>query len=203
MPSFNYTVDVEINNGEEKLMTLMMVDTVLLCGNGDDGRGEQPRFETVEDELRSADYFSDFEKRLASVSASPVPYIIVSGHHEVWSAGEVGPITCLVDRLRPLLHKYNVSAYFCGHDHNMQHLEDDYLGHTVEYVVSGASNTVDANLTHVDSVPPKSLKFAWIDKSQILNGALVVAQASRENITLTYYETTGKALYQTVIRPRF
>lgn len=180
-----------------------MVDTVLLCGTGDYEAGSQPRFESAEAESRASDYFSELEKRLAAVAATKVPYIIVSGHHQVWSVGEVGPIQCLVDRLRPLLHTYNVTAYMCGHDHNMQHLTDDYLGSKVNYIISGASNTVDPNATHTDSVPPGALKFVWTDKSQLLKGAFVVAQASRKNITLTYTDTSGNSLYQTFFYPRF
>lgn len=180
-----------------------MVDTVLLCGMGDDDDGQQPRFESEEDARRASDYFDALEKRLAAVAVTRVPYIIVSGHHEVWSIGHVGPVQCLVDRLRPLLHTYNVTAYFCGHEHDMQYLRDDYLGSSVGYVVSGAANFVDPNATHTDSVPPGSLKFYWADKTEILKGSFVVAQASRRNITLTYIDTDGKSLYQTYLYPRF
>lgn len=48
------------------------------------------------------------------------PYLLVSGHFPVYSVAEHGPTKCLVDRLRPLLHQYRVTAYLCGHDHNLQ-----------------------------------------------------------------------------------
>ena len=47
-------------------------------------------------------------------------YLIVAGHYPVFSVAEHGPTQCLLDRLLPLLYKYHVSAYFCGHDHNIQ-----------------------------------------------------------------------------------
>ena len=203
IPSYNYTIDVDTKNGKETLISILMIDTVLMCGNSPYEGPGQPMFASLEAKHAAADYWSDFEQRLATIASSSVPYIIVSGHFPVWSIAEHGPTKCLVERLRPLLHKYNVSAYFCGHDHNLQHIRDDYLGHTVDYVVSGASNFIDDNTTHIDSIPPKSLQFNWADKSKVVNGGFVMAQATRQNITLTFYETTGKTLYQTVIRPRF
>lgn len=48
------------------------------------------------------------------------PYLVVGGHYPIYSVAEHGPTQCLIDRLRPLLYKYNATTYLCGHDHNLQ-----------------------------------------------------------------------------------
>ena len=64
----------------------------------------------------------------------------------VWSVAEHGPTEILVHRLRPLLMKYNVTAYFCGHDHNAQHIHES--GISVEYFVTGAAHKTDPSEAH-------------------------------------------------------
>ena len=69
---------------------------------------------------RSEEQWTWLEKTLSSSKAH---YLIVGGHFPVWSIAEHGPTQCLVDRLKPLLEKYKVTAYISGHDHNLQVIE--------------------------------------------------------------------------------
>ena len=68
-------------------------------------------------------YFSlkcSFELIFSFVRSFSAPYLVAAGHFPVYSIAEHGPTKCLVDRLQPLLHQYKATAYFCGHDHNLQ-----------------------------------------------------------------------------------
>ena len=131
-----------------------------------------------------------------------IPYVIVAGHFPVWTIGEHGPTKCLVDQLRPLLHKYKVSAYMSGHDHSLQHLTDTYLNTTVQYIISGAGSKLVSSTANINNVPANSLKFNWPKGFEILNGGFVFAKATRQALSIQYMKADGTVLYQTNILPR-
>ena len=61
---------------------------------------------------------------------------IVFGHHPVFSASDKhGNTPDMIRKVKPLLEKYNAQFYFCGHDHDFQHLREK--GNKVDYVVTG------------------------------------------------------------------
>jgi tartrate-resistant acid phosphatase type 5 len=63
------------------------------------------------------------------------PFLVVMGHHPVFSNGPHGDHKLLVRDWEPLLRKHKVHLYLAGHDHDMQHLEFD--GHPTSFVLSG------------------------------------------------------------------
>ena len=61
---------------------------------------------------------------------------VVFGHHPVFSASKThGNTPEMIQRVKPLLEKYHAQFYFCGHDHDFQHLREN--GKDLEYVVTG------------------------------------------------------------------
>ena len=68
-------------------------------------------------------------------------WIFVIGHHPVFSASHKhGNTPELIKKFKPLFDKYNVDFYFCGHDHDMQHLRP--AGSKVDYIVTGSGGEV-------------------------------------------------------------
>ncbi len=54
--------------------------------------------------------------------------------HLIYFRAMPGPTPAMVSRVKPMLEQYRVAAYFCGHDHDMQLLND---GNGVDYFVVG------------------------------------------------------------------
>jgi 3',5'-cyclic AMP phosphodiesterase CpdA len=67
-------------------------------------------------------------------------WIIVFGHHPVYSASQKhGNTEEMITRVKPLLDKYRVQFYFCGHDHDFQHLREK--NGEVDFMVTGTGGT--------------------------------------------------------------
>ncbi len=73
---------------------------------------------------------------------------------------------------------------------------------TVEYILSGAANFNDNSTEHINDIPMDSLKFQWTSEHSLLFGGMALVQANEKNMTITYFESTGKELYQLYIFPR-
>ena len=56
------------------------------------------------------------------ISQSKADWVLVVGHHPVYSGGHYPGGAGVAEALVPLFKTHGVAAYFDGHDHNMQHL---------------------------------------------------------------------------------
>lgn len=115
----------------------------------------------------------------------------------------------------PLLHKYKVSAYLSGHDHNLQHLSSSNQGSTVEYFVVGTNALNHYSIENINTVPSGSLKFQWPTKSDYINGGFLMIQADSKSMKFNFIKSsprtflgipiggyTTSILYTKVILPR-
>jgi 3',5'-cyclic AMP phosphodiesterase CpdA len=80
---------------------------------------------------------------------------LVFGHHSIFSSNiKEGNKTELIQRIKPILEKYNVQFYISGHDRDLQHLKES--GRKLDYMVIGASSETQPSSTSEMSLFSKS-----------------------------------------------
>ena len=115
-----------------------------------------------------------------SLAASKASWKIVFGHHPIHSAGEGhGDQPELVAALLPLLAKYQVQAYFAGHDHDLQHLQAS----GVHLFVSGAGS---------EHRPVKGVPQS---KFHVASSGFAMASLRANELELRLIDNQGKLLY--------
>ncbi|XP_068445347.1 tartrate-resistant acid phosphatase type 5a [Clinocottus analis] len=189
-PSYYYELNFHIPN-TGKTLSIIMLDTIMLCGNSDDFVDQKPR-----GPLHAGNANRQLTWLQQRLARSKADFLLVAGHYPVWSVSEHGPTECLLQRLQPLLIKYNATAYLCGHDHNLQYIEESGVG----YVVSGAGNFLDPDIRHWNRVPKGSVKFFTGQASTL--GGFVHAEVTKNKMIVTFFQAKGTSLYRRVLSQR-
>lgn len=126
----------------------------------------------------NADQIAFVKGALANSTAT---WKFVFGHYPVWSIAEHGPTDFLVKDLKPLLDQYKVDAYFCGHDHSMQFLQQG----DVNYFLAGQGGKSDSSQAHKGAVPSGVSKW-FTDQSE---GGFITVQVNDTSATTTYWSS--------------
>lgn len=175
MPHYYYTFSKKIDM--QSSIQFFALDTYII---EKDGEYAAEQLEWLERELQ----------------ASTATWKIVYGHHPVFSYGKHGHGRQMTDLVRPLLERYDVDAYICGHDHDRQ-----LLGpvNGVYYIVSGTGaksrNTRYGELTVFAET---NLGFAWFRISagefhlQFINGDGKIEYAQTLTKDLSSGQTSTK-----------
>mmetsp|Transcript_29854 Transcript_29854/g.30291 ORF Transcript_29854/g.30291 Transcript_29854/m.30291 type:complete len:582 (-) Transcript_29854:15-1760(-) len=184
-PATNYTKSFSIPGGGSVM--IVFVDTTTLapsenrCCNSEGGVSEAEQAARITNQLVS------ITNMLEETVENPPTWLLVAGHYPVYSEGEHGDTEELVRYLQPLLEKYNVHAYICGHDHISEHLQ--YGG--IEYFVSGAGSMTDY-LGDEDS----NATLLWYGTGY---SAFSTFEASLDSLTVSYRDYLGEIKYEYIL----
>ena len=126
LPARWYTFDFPKRN---PLMHCIVLDSNMPAR---DGRWQHNESFTLKPE-EQAEQLRWFEEQLQKPRTAP--FLVVMGHHPVYSNGPHGDHPVLVQDWDPLFQKYKVDLYMAGHDHDMQVLQFD--GHPTTHFLSG------------------------------------------------------------------
>lgn len=74
----------------------------------------------------------------SSLAASTAKWKFIVGHHNVYSGGKRPVLEDMEQLLVPRLAKYGVTAYICGHEHQLEHIVPK--GSSAHYFISGAAS---------------------------------------------------------------
>jgi tartrate-resistant acid phosphatase type 5 len=113
-----------------------------------------------------------------------VPWLVVMGHHPIFSNGPHGDHPVLTAQWEPLLREHKAHLYLAGHDHDLQHLE--FAGHPTSFVCSGAGGADLYNLKIAESA-----RGPFADKVYGFTHMEITSQA----LTLRHIDGEGKVLH--------
>ncbi|MBN8825537.1 MAG: metallophosphoesterase [Spirosoma sp.] len=119
----------------------------------------------------------------STLSHSPEPWKIVIGHHPLYSVGlDHGDQPELQTLLLPMLTKYGVQLYLCGHTHTLQHLSP---GGPTDFVISGGGGAPLGSVT-----TGSSARFATAQ------GGFAALSITADSLNLRFINSSGSQLYQ-------
>ena len=118
----------------------------------------------------------------AELKKPRAPWTLAFGHHPLYSNGPHGDSAELIAAWLPLFQKYGVAAYFCGHDHDLQHLEFEGVG--TSFVVSGGGGAAITKLKKPERKP-------WSESTYGFSHLLV----TKDKLTLRHLDPAQKQLH--------
>lgn len=122
----------------------------------------------------------------AQLKASTADYLWVVGHYPIYSGGSHGNVM-ESSPLHSWLQAANVTAYLCGHDHDLQHLQSN----GIDFFVNGGGSTERDDGGDI----PQTVFHSGASGTGM-------AEMTKESVTWTYNDESGSVLYTTTIAPR-
>lgn len=133
------------------------------------------------DNVNGQDTDQQIQWLAATLAESSARWKIVVGHHPLYSASPFhGDSPELQEHVLPLLKRYGVSLYCCGHEHDLQHLVVDGL----HQVLSGSA--ADCRPTGADERTRFSSSLAGFASVSL----------NKERCQWCFHDAQGQILYQ-------
>lgn len=181
---------------------LVFIDTVDLSGNTEgfeevNGEENPYYYDPLPPRTResAADQWDWIEAQLQSSTAD---YLFVAGHFPVYSVCQHGNTQNLIDNLKPLLVKYNVTGYLAGHDHCMSVVKEPDF--PLYYIVSGNANFCCTQPDHLEDIPvDKELEWYAAGKKLALRGGFSTIRVPdlTAGLTIAFHDQDGELLHAT------
>jgi hypothetical protein len=151
------------------LITFLCLDTNLRSlSRSEDKKTGKIKPSLTEDEEK--EQLAWFKAELAKPRTTP--WLVVMGHHPVYTNGIHGDSKELVKTYGPLLQQHGVHLYLCGHDHDMQHLELEGL--KTSFLLSGGGGARVRELANKDRKMPYGLNLYGFSHLQANKDRLIV-----------------------------
>jgi len=109
-------------------------------------------------------------------------WILVFGHHPIYSSSKThGNTKEMIEKVKPLLEQYHAQLYFCGHDHDLQHLHEK--GGKLDYIVTGTGG---------ETRPNSSNELTVFSHSE---PAFSVVSFKGDSVSVNFVGVTGNLIY--------
>jgi hypothetical protein len=174
MPNRYYSFAKKINDSVSA--RFVFIDTPPLISEYRNNPDEYP-------DAAKQDNEKEIEWLKSILANSKEQWKIVFGHHPVYSASEKhGNTEEMIALVKPLLEKYNAQFYFCGHDHDFQHLHEK--DGKVDYIVTGTGSG-----TRVTNTNEMSLFSGSVPGFSVIS-------LKADSLKVCFVDTTGNIIYK-------
>lgn len=162
MPAKWYRVD--LGPEEAPLMTVLCLDS---------------NFSNKNDQLTPAERQEQLTWLKAEL-AKPrtTPWLVVNGHHPLYSCGHYGDFPEMTEEWDGLFREHGVHFYFCGHEHDLQHLE--FEGHPTSFVVSGGGGAPPRKVKDCEDRGPFAEQTLGFTHLEVTNEEFIVRHVNEE-----------------------
>jgi len=175
MPARWYRFEFPAKN---PLMTVIALDSNMPFADGSSSRGRDFTLTPQQQTDQLAWLTTELKRRRTT------PFLVVMGHHPVYSDGKHGDHPVLIRDWDPLFREHGVHLYLAGHDHDMQHLEFEH--HPTSFFLSGGGG---ADLYDLKIDPSKRGPYA-----QKVYGFSHLSVTPKQ-LTLRHLDSSGRILH--------